>query len=185
MMKMERVSTRCWATPPRLGPSHTFLPGKSLPSLLLSPPPFPVEPGAHACQVSAVPPQHLQPSHLLPLLSLQGPFCWTNLWNGIKTNRCPRTVCIAARESLLPRLRHPLAINCCLYRSACCFSCTVSLLQGCLVFAIEWASLLAVQHCSLGGCSAVHFTLQIGESANVLTVIMCTFAVSILYMCIK
>lgn len=91
------------------------------PSLLLSlplsfsllPSPLPVEPSAPCvlgkCSTSTTP-----PALTLLLLSLQGQFCWTNLWNGIKTNRCPRTVCIAARESLLPRLRHPLAINCCL-----------------------------------------------------------------------
>lgn len=122
----------------------SFLPGKSFPSLPLSlSPPFPIEPGA-PCMLGKCCTSTPPALTLLPLLSLQGQFCWMNLWNGIKTNRCPRTVCIAARESLLPRLRHPLAINCCLYRSACCFSCTVSLLQGCLVFAIEWASLLAV-----------------------------------------
>lgn len=82
--------------------------------------------------------------HVVYSLSLQGQFCWTNLWNGIKTSRCPRTLCIAARESLLPRLCHPLAINCCLYWSACCFSCTVCLSQGVLVFAVEWAALLDV-----------------------------------------
>lgn len=69
-------------------------------------------------------------SAVLFFLLLQGQFCWTSLWSGIKTSRCPRTVCIAARESLLPQLCQPLAINCCLYQSACCFSCTVSLLQG-------------------------------------------------------
>ncbi|XP_033623049.1 DCN1-like protein 4 [Fukomys damarensis] len=48
-----------------------------------------------------------------------------------KTNRCPRTICIAVRESLLPQLCHPSAINCCLYQRTGCFPCTASPLQGC------------------------------------------------------
>lgn len=82
-------------------------------------------------------------SHLFSL-SLQGQFCWTSLWSGIKTSRCPRTWRIAARESLLPQFCQPLAINCCSYQSACCFSCTVSLLQGRF-----WCLLLNGQLCLL------------------------------------
>lgn len=114
-----------------------------------------------------------------------GQFCWTNLWNGIKTNRCPRTVCIAARESLLPRLRHPLAINCCLYRSACCFSCTVSLLQGCFGVCY-WMGLSACCVALFSWrllCSPFHTTdWWIGQRPHCDYVYI---AVSILYMCIK
>lgn len=114
-------------------------------------------------------------SELCCFLSPQGQFCWTSLWSGIKTNRCPRTLCIAAKESLLPQLCQPLAINCCLYQSACCFSCTVSLLQGHFsCFAIEWASsACCVALFSWKAALQFVFTLQIGEFANVLTVIMC------------
>lgn len=112
---------------------------------------------------------------VLFFLSLQGQFCWTSLWSGIKTNRCPRTLCIAAKESLLPQLCQPLAINRCLYQSACCFSCTVTLLQGLfLVFAIEWASsACCVALFSWKAALQLVLTLQIGEFANVLTVITC------------
>lgn len=83
-------------------------------------------------------------------------------------------MCIAARESLLPQLCHPLAINCCLYQSACCFSCTVSLCRDVLVFAVEWASsACCVALFSWKAAFQFVFTLQIGEFANVLTVIMC------------
>lgn len=159
-MKTERVSTGCWVIPPRLGTLHIILPGKSLqvtcfllplssptPTSLsssLSPPSLPIGPCApRMLGVSAAPPHSLQPSRCLFSLSLQGQFCWTSLWNGIKTNRCPRTLCIAARESLLPRFRHPSAINCCLYEAHAAFLAPSASRGSVLVFAIEWA-LLAV-----------------------------------------
>uniref|UniRef100_A0A8D1T3B3 DCN1-like protein n=1 Tax=Sus scrofa TaxID=9823 RepID=A0A8D1T3B3_PIG len=140
-----------------------------------------------ACKYSASPLlPHRRPSAHLPRenphgrvffslpLSLQGQFCWTSLWSGIKTSRCPRTLCIAARESLLPQFCQPLAINCCLYPSACCFSCTVSVWQGHVGVCHEWASsACCVALFSWKAALQFVFTLQIGEFANVLTVMMC------------
>lgn len=128
MMKTERVSTGRVSFSPRLARICSSASEKS-----------------HSCVVPS-----------LSSLSLQGQFCWTSLWSGIKTNRCPRTLCIAARESLLPQLCQPLAINCCLYPSACCFSCTVSLWQG-RVGVCYWMGQLCLL-CSivlLEGCFAV------------------------------
>lgn len=53
-------------------------------------------------------------------------------------------------------------------------SCTVSLGRGVLVFAVEWASsACCVALFSWKAALQFVFTLQIGEFANVLTVIMC------------
>ena len=110
----------------------------------------------------------------LSSLSLQGQFCWTSLWSGIKTNRCPRTLCIAARESLLPQLCQPLAINCCLYPAHAAFLARSPFGRDSSVFAVEWASsACCVALFSWKAALQFVFTLQIGEFASVLTVIMC------------
>nr|AAH31793.1 Dcun1d4 protein [Mus musculus] len=74
-----------------------------------------------------------------------GQFCWTNLWNGIKTSRCPRTLCLAARVTV-PTVMSPISHKLLSVWKRMLLFLHRQPLAGrrVSVFAIEWAALLDV-----------------------------------------